>query len=281
MFGVLLSTHGDGIVGGASIGPTGVDMGTIHSFRPIQTKLVSLHWDKCKCAAAVVVLPLLVHLFALRVNPPSPQVLLFEGSITLLVPLQEAVHSQAERDRFPRVYQRVIGGIICFYCFFGMTCWMAFGDTVRTVFTTSLPAGYLATSVQLAYSLAVVFTFPLQNFPALEICTKFISTALQRCNGKNIAKTKTSALTQRNILSSMLVCALAVVALLTMDSLDKVVSLMGSLLGCPIAFFFPPLIHSKLAASTISPTRKLANTVVAFLGVCAMIAASVTTLIEW
>jgi amino acid permease len=50
-------------------------------------------------------------------------VLLFEGSITLLVPLQEAVHSEKEREAFPRVYRKVILGIICFYAFFGITCW--------------------------------------------------------------------------------------------------------------------------------------------------------------
>jgi proton-coupled amino acid transporter len=92
-------------------------------------------------------------------------VLMFEGSITLLVPLQEAVHSEQEREAFPRVYRKVIMGIICFYAFFGMTCWMAFGHDVQTVLTTSLPANALATTVQLAYSVAVVFTFPCKTFP--------------------------------------------------------------------------------------------------------------------
>jgi proton-coupled amino acid transporter len=69
------------------------------------------------------------------------QVLLFEGSITLLVPLQEAVHTEERRARFPALYQRVILSIICFYAIFGVMCWMAFGPNVRTVLTTSLPSG--------------------------------------------------------------------------------------------------------------------------------------------
>jgi proton-coupled amino acid transporter len=154
---------------------------------------------------------------------------------------------------------------------------MAFGNDVRTVFTTSLPQSYLAMSVQLAYSIAVIFTFPLQNFPALEIATKTIATTLSKTDRRYAA----SPWTKRNVLSSLLVCALAVVAVLTMDSLDKVVSLMGSLLGCPIAFLFPPLIHSKLAEGQISPARKLGNNIVAFLGVVAMVLASIITLIMW
>jgi proton-coupled amino acid transporter len=197
---------------------------------------------------------------------------LFEGSITLLVPLQEAVDTEEQRGQFPAVYLRVILGIICFYTFFGITCWMSFGDDVRTVLTTSLPAGIVATTVQLAYSVAVIFTFPLQNFPALEITTRTILSS-GFCRGQKER-------TRRNILSSCLVAALAVVAVCTMESLDKVVSLMGSLLGCPIAFVFPPLIHSQLDTN-ISYTRLWGNRIVAALGVVAMVVASITTLLTW
>lgn len=201
------------------------------------------------------------------------QVLLFEGSITLLVPLQEAVHTEEQRAQFPAVYQRVILGIICFYAVFGLSCWMAFGPNVRTVLTTSLPENIVATTVQLAYSVAVIFTFPLQNFPALEIATRTFASSLSKYPAL-------SWLTKRNVLSSILVCLLAVVAVCTMESLDKVVSLMGSLLGCPIAFVFPPIIHSQIAPN-LSTSRLWGNRIVATLGVGAMVMASFTTLVTW
>jgi solute carrier family 36 (proton-coupled amino acid transporter) len=65
-----------------------------------------------------------------------------------------------------------------------------------------------------------------------------------------------------------------------MDSLDKVVSLMGSLLGCPIAFIFPPLIHLKLDEH-ITPARKRGDQIVVAAGFCAMILASAITLLTW
>ena len=192
-----------------------------------------------------------------------------------MVPLQEAVYREEDREKFPDVYQKVILGIISFYSFFGIFCWMSFGDEVKTVMTTSLPEGPLATTVQLAYSFAVIFTFPLQNFPSLEIATRSIATSMDKTCGST-----TSVLQQRNVIASMLVCLLALIAIATMESLDKVVSLMGSMLGCPLAFVFPPLIHNNLD-SDLPKGRRVSNYVIAVLGVCAMLLASTTTLITW
>jgi proton-coupled amino acid transporter len=141
--------------------------------------------------------------------------------------------------------------------------------------STSLPEGTIASTVQLAYSIAVIFTFPLQNFPSLEIATNSISMAMHKACGN-----RTSWLQYRNVIASCLVCLLALVAIATMESLDRVVSLMGSLLGCPLAFVFPPVIHNKLDQS-LSKRRQRTNLIIAGLGFCAMVLASVTTLITW
>lgn len=200
------------------------------------------------------------------------QVLLFEGSITLLVPLQQAIDSEQERVKFPLSYRYTIICIIIVEFTFGMFCWMTLGDSVRTVLTTSLPSGHWATSVQLAYSLAVLFTFPLQNFPALEIATSGLAQATLACTGIPLP---------RSVGSSLLICCLALVAVATMEHLDKVVSLMGAMLGCPIALCVPPLLHSKLCADEISSTRLCLNRCVSSLGFLAMIVASSTTLANW
>mmetsp|Transcript_12096 Transcript_12096/g.27251 ORF Transcript_12096/g.27251 Transcript_12096/m.27251 type:complete len:281 (+) Transcript_12096:134-976(+) len=202
-------------------------------------------------------------------------VLLFEGTITLLVPLQEAVYREEDRKKFPDVYQKVILSIICFYCIFGMCCWVSFGDDVKTVMTTSLPSGTLATTVQLAYSMAVIYTFPLQNFPSLEIATRSLATLMNNTCGK-----RTASLQNRSIIASFLVFLLALVGIAAMDSLDKVVSLMGGLLGCPLAFIFPPLIHNNIDPD-LSEGRKRLNLAIAGFGLVAMVIATVTTLAAW
>ena len=125
-------------------------------------------------------------------------VLLFEGSITLLVPLIEAVHTPEDKQAFPFMYRRLILGIVSFYAFFGIVCWMAIGDGVRTVMTTSLPRGMLATMIQLAYSLAVVFTFPLQNFSSLEIVCASVEKMLQRSSSGGAEKKSSSSRSNKN-----------------------------------------------------------------------------------
>jgi len=240
-------------------------------------------------------------------------VLLFEGSITLLIPLQEAVATPQDRQHFSKMYPNVILCIIWFYMFFGIFCWMSFGDDVHTVMTTSLPEGNaLATTVQMAYSVAVMLTFPLQNYPSLEITCTAIAAVLQKVsttvtvrNSNRFIIRILQILQRRKVLSSLMVCLLALIAILTMDRLDKVVSLMGGLLGCPLAFVFPPLIHNKLASATpasgfsedlystnnnygngvggynLSDRRRLQNKIVASLGFGAMIVATVATVMKW
>jgi len=206
---------------------------------------------------------------------------MFEGSITVLVPLQEAVFTEEDREKFPAVNRNTVLCIIAFYVFFSITCWMALGDDVRTVLTTSLPAGAAATTVQLAYSVAVIFTFPLQNYPALEIACRSASSAINDYKSCTSWQERISEAMLHNIVSSILVVLLAIVAVTTMESLDKVVSFLGGLLGCPIAFIFPPLIHLRLAgkAGTLTQGRKIMDILVALMGVVAMVLSTMTTLL--
>lgn len=206
---------------------------------------------------------------------------MFEGSISVLVPLQEAVFTEEDREKFPRVNRNTILCLVAFYIFFSMTCWMALGNDVRTVLTTSLPAGSAATTVQLAYSVAVIFTFPLQNYPALEIACRSVAAAIDKCKACNHCSTSSDDF-QHKVISSVLVLLLAVVAVTTMENLDKVVSFLGGLLGCPIAFIFPPLIHLQLAgrAGKLSQQRKVMDVLAALMGLVAMVLSTMTTLLR-
>ncbi|KAL7450103.1 hypothetical protein ACHAWC_002081, partial [Mediolabrus comicus] len=231
-------------------------------------------------------------------------VLLFEGSITLLVPLIEAVQTQEDKKKFPTMYRKVILGIVSFYAFFGVVCWMAIGDSVRTVMTTSLP-GMLAAMIQLAYSLAVCFTFPLQNFPSLEIVCNAVEKMLPPNNNnnqwrnnsvggssksgsgsrpdkvkRNFSRSSEIFNERRNIISSMVVISLSLIAISAMNDLDKVVSLMGGLLGCPLAFVLPPLIENELSNKDDSGRKRAMNLLVA-MGVGAMLISTLTTLMNW
>mmetsp|Transcript_25977 Transcript_25977/g.39891 ORF Transcript_25977/g.39891 Transcript_25977/m.39891 type:complete len:589 (+) Transcript_25977:221-1987(+) len=196
----------------------------------------------------------------------------FEGSITLLVPLQEAVYSREDKEKFPFANNVTTICIVIFYIIFAITCWSSFGDGMKTALTASLPEGSLSTNVQFAYSLAVILTFPLQAFPALEVTFDF--------HGNQVGHEDKSTIHKRNFASASIVLLLGFIAVVSIDYLGNVVSILGSFIGIPIALIFPPIMHNKLV-SNISKCTRIMNIGVAFLGFLATIAASYTTIVSW
>ena len=127
----------------------------------------------------------------------------------------------------------------------------------------------------------VIFTFPLQAYPALEIISRTVQPLISCSNQYNGTSKKLSS-TSRNIISSITVLLLSIVAIVEMESLGHVVSLVGSLLGLPIAFVFPPLIHNRLVEDPSKWTwGRFFNYLVAGLGLSGMVFATYTTLASW
>ena len=130
-----------------------------------------------------------------------------------------------------------------------------------------------------------MLTFPLQAYPALEIICRSLEPTIRSFfpTDHNSSKHRTS-LPTRNILTSCTVFLLSLIAIVEMKNLGHVVSLVGALLGCPIAVVFPPLIHNRLVMEGDSSkwsTGRVLNYVVAGLGVGGMIFATFTTLASW
>ncbi|KAG7350928.1 transmembrane amino acid transporter [Nitzschia inconspicua] len=214
----------------------------------------------------------------------------FEGSITLVVPLQEAVYKKEDRDRFPKINQQVTSAIVAFYIFFALICWASFEDRVKTALTASLPEGLYATTVQFAYSIAVIFTYPLQAFPAMEVTLKNVVTTTKSKSSsaeKNFSyrsndeddETKRQ-IWRRNCLATLLNVGLGIIAVIAIDYLGNVVSLLGSLVGMPIALVYPPMMHTILVQDA-PPSARYMNYFVAGIGGFATVAASYATIVNW
>mmetsp|Transcript_5441 Transcript_5441/g.7879 ORF Transcript_5441/g.7879 Transcript_5441/m.7879 type:complete len:567 (-) Transcript_5441:63-1763(-) len=191
-----------------------------------------------------------------------------EGTMTLIVPLQDAIYREQDKAKFPGTVARTMPSIICFYMFFSIICCGGFGDDIHTALTASLPEGFFATSVQIGYSIAVIFTFPLQAFPAMEVVSR-----------ATLGTINPSSLT-RNALATILTCFLGVTAVYAIDSLGNVVSILGALFGIPLGLVFPSVMHLILVKN-LSSTAKCTNYVVILIGCFAMSAASYATLANW
>jgi hypothetical protein len=80
---------------------------------------------------------------------------------------------------------------------------------------------------------------------------------------------------------SVVITLLSIIAVVEMNNFGRVVSLMGALLGCPLAFVFPPLIHYQIVLGNSNGWRKSCNHVVKGNGVLTVVRATLTTFSTW
>ena len=199
---------------------------------------------------------------------------MMEGSITLIVPLQEAVFLKEDRQKFPDLNRNVTSWICGFYILFSAIASAAFGENIQTALTASL-TGSLAMVVQLAYSIAVILTFPLQAFPAMEVAIRMFSQITGQGNDASSVDGW-----KRNIFATCITFSLGIIAVCSLDYLGNVVSILGSLFGIPLALVFPPLMHNSLVKDSSLTTRRI-NYCVVVVGFFAMAAASFNTIVTW
>lgn len=200
-----------------------------------------------------------------------------------MVPLQEAVYKKEDRERFPMVNQNVTICIVVFYVFFALSVWSTFGDHVQTALTASLPQGNFTTSVQFAYSIAVILTYPLQAYPALEVILKNQTNSSDKNFGSAIhdnTMKQNIIWCNRKFLTTLLNIGLGVIAVIAIDFLGNVVSLLGSLVGMPIALIYPPIMHNILVKDS-SVTIRSMNYFVATVGLIATVVTSYATIVNW
>lgn len=101
-----------------------------------------------------------------------------EGSITLVVPLQEAVYKKEDRDRFPKQNQQETSAIVAaFYIIFAIICWAYFDDRVQIALTASLPEGSYATTLTCLFHRRVI------HIPATGVCSH--GSDPPKCNEKD------------------------------------------------------------------------------------------------
>jgi hypothetical protein len=56
---------------------------------------------------------------------------------------------------------------------------------------------------------------------------------------------------------------------------------MGSVLGIPLAFIVPPLIHNKLGGDSIGKLRKIGNILCVGLGILAVAVSTIATMLDF
>lgn len=194
----------------------------------------------------------------------------FEG-ISLVIPTFDSARHQ---QSFTPIFIAVMLFIGTLIMSMGLLGYVACGDEVSTLVLLDLKEGALATTVQLAFAAAIIFTFPLMMAPALQIIeSKFFAVVV---NPPLSRKFKKSAF------RAVIVVALALVAVVGATDLDNFVSLIGAVCGVPLAFMYPAICHLRLVLRPEDglPRRMLDVSLVIF-GAALTLAITVTNILCW
>ncbi|KAJ2784581.1 hypothetical protein H4R18_001046 [Coemansia javaensis] len=182
----------------------------------------------------------------------------FEG-VTLVIPILE---SQRNKQGFARVLTlSVVLCLVLFLCV-GSLSYLTFGESVQPVVLLNLPESSPWTLlVQLLYSVAILFSMPLQLFPAVKIMEAMLFVR----SGRESKRTKW----QKNLFRAATALLISLLAIFGADQLDNVVSLVGSFCLVPLSFIYPSAMHLRAVAD--SPWVRAKD--------CALIAVGIVTMV--
>ncbi|POM71172.1 Vacuolar amino acid transporter, partial [Phytophthora palmivora] len=192
----------------------------------------------------------------------------FEG-IGLVLPIYDAMDADI-KHKFPRILSSTMLFLVTLLSVFAGLVYAAFGQETQSVVTLNLPSAQdsIATmSVQLTYSLALVFTYPLMLYPVVKILEGYL---FPHHSQKGYWRW------EKNGFRFALVCLTAAIAYFGKEELDNFVALIGGFCSVPLAFIYPCLFHSKL----VDEGRTLNNIVIA-LGIFTMIFATYQAVSTW
>ncbi|KAJ1876081.1 hypothetical protein LPJ71_011576, partial [Coemansia sp. S17] len=192
----------------------------------------------------------------------------FEG-VTLVIPILDSLK---EKRDFGRVLTMAIMLCLGLFLAVGSLSYLTFGEKVEAVVLLNLPNQSAWTMlVQILYSVAILFSMPLQLFPAVKIMEAMMFTR----SGREHKSIKW----QKNIFRTAMALLIALIAVFGADQLDNVVSLVGSFCLVPLSFIYPASMHLKLMADT--RWMRVKDSVLIIIGVVAMVYVTFISVATW
>jgi proton-coupled amino acid transporter len=182
----------------------------------------------------------------------------YEG-IGMVVPIFDSLSQQGQR-RFPVILTFSLVGIASVYIIIGIIPFLYLEGIahvpVQDAITLNLPRAWWAYLIVVAYCIALVFSFPLMLFPAVQIVERGVAPFFWRPADKAIWKS--------NLFRSAFVAIVLAVSYVGASQLDNLVSLVGCFCCTPLAFIFPAMFHYKLIGGSF--WVRLSNIVIALFG---------------
>lgn len=158
----------------------------------------------------------------------------YEG-IGVVLPLLEVTEKP---ELYPKILFYVLLTVMLLYVGFGEFCLFVWGHLVeKPLITENLPSGAVVWIIKIFFSINLIFTYPLQLHPASIIIESYLYGDMPKCKKRMWLK---------NLDRTIIVAFTVVFCISLGDSLDKFISVLGSLACTPISFTLPCMFHLKL-----------------------------------
>merc|ERR1712139_141194 len=156
----------------------------------------------------------------------------------------------------------------------GLLGYIAFGGAVNTLVLLDIEEGWMPTFVKLAFAVNMVFSYPLQLFPACQVLEPLMFTPM---SDPPLARKM-----RKNALRTTIVAVLALVSIVGATNLDNFVSLVGAFCGMPLAFVYPSICHLKLVVGRDgSCVQKMPDVLLTVFGILVTITITVISIVTW
>lgn len=192
----------------------------------------------------------------------------YEG-IGLVIPIES---SMREKKKLPPTLGITIIIVTALFCSFGIMNYLVYAEEIEPIILLNLDRSVFMTQVvQIFYMLAIIFSYPLMFYPAIEIIEFHLLARME--------KNTSARLWTENFLRTCIVVALSFLAMVGAQNFDKFVAIIGSLCCVPLAFVYPAAFHFKLCAKNLA--SKVIDVCFFSIGIAILLATTSTALYEW
>ena len=189
----------------------------------------------------------------------------FEG-VGLVIPTMTSMRDSA---RYPELLRQAMYVIISAYCAVATVGYMSFGRETESIVTLNLPQhSWFVSLVELSMCFAILFTYPIQLHPVIEIAERSDFFARFEREGSFVPQ---------KVLRSLLVSITAIVAVIV-PNFALLIGLIGSAGSAAISFVLPGLFHLKVHKGNLTIRERLVDYAIILFGLVGGLVGTVQTI---
>ena len=197
----------------------------------------------------------------------------FEG-IGIIIPIMDS-------SKYPQKYSKIVMimliGLTSLYIVFAMICYFSFGDKllnsaplITKLIELKFGENYIVEATMFLWILNLIITYPLCLYPAHQIIESYLYGDMPRTRKRYWME---------NCSRTVLVAMTVGLGLGLRGTLDRLMSIIGSMCCAPIAFIFPAGFHLALVAKTRA--EKVIDVIIICIGAVLMVFGTVFTIATW